>query len=79
MERGIDLGKIAPISDHVEDDEAIERFRRQSAVAVIVPPDLHPDTKQLVACFAEELAQKLRAVVDRRRFAGGAPYHARDR
>jgi hypothetical protein len=55
------VGRITPISEQVEDDEMIERFRRQSAVSVIVPPELHPDTKQLVAVFAEELARKLRA------------------
>jgi hypothetical protein len=53
------MSKITPLGE-IEDAETRERFARQASVVVIVPPELHPDSKQLVAVFAEALADKLR-------------------
>jgi len=52
---------ITPFSEKRMSPEAREQFAQTRGLIVVVPPELHDDSKQLVQQFAEELARKLRS------------------
>jgi hypothetical protein len=59
-EQAVEAAPFKPLSKTPGSLDADQNFAQSRAVLVMVPPELHQDTKHLVQCFAEELARKLR-------------------
>jgi len=55
------MSRITPLAEGSLGSSAYDRIRRQVSVTVLVPAELHPDSKHLIMLFAEALADKLRA------------------
>jgi hypothetical protein len=56
---------ITPLDEQPISPDARDHLAQERVVIVLVPPELHPDTKQLVQVFAETLARKLRAAEEK--------------
>lgn len=64
-----DNRKLRPFAEVPMSADAREGFEQRPAHLVVMPQELHPDSKLLVQFFAEELARKLRAAEEKYGYA----------
>jgi hypothetical protein len=63
--------QITPFAEKRMSLDARDQFAQTRGLIIVVPPELHPDSKQLVQLFAEELARKLRSAEGKYGYADG--------
>lgn len=68
---GSETRRIIPHAEWRCSPEAAEGICRTGGILVTVPHELHPDSKQLVQRFAEELGCKLRAAEEKYGYSDG--------